>query len=218
MIRRSFLQTGALGLLGLSLPSGVSAAIFQPAPNATNWFGQLVSLVGACRRTPFLMHPRALRNQIHQTNTLLAATGFNSRDSSLFFYPDQTDFCFYPLLLHRASAGLVDLLMPVLGQNADGSWRQIAVLTSYQMEALVRASAALAAYDAPMAEFLLPAGPLAGASIPTKRGRVEIETCLENGTAITRISVEERGNVIFSDKFVSEHCLSHTPNPASLQA
>lgn len=208
MIRRSFLQTGSLGLLGLTLPASVSAAISQRATGVANWFQQLATFSGAFRRTAFWGHPPALQQQIHRINAQLAVNGFVSRDASLFFYPDQPAFCFYPLVLRRASAGLTDWAVPVLRQNPDGSWQQVVVLSGYQLEALARASAALADQEATINELLLPAGSPVGASIPTRRGCVVIETRIQQGSVITSISVQDKGIVVYSDQFVSEHCLS----------
>lgn len=212
MIRRTFLHTGAWSLLGLSLPGRIFPEFRNPSPAVNHWLRQLVAAVGARRRSGLWGLAERLQEQILRTNAFLAVRGYVSLDSGLYFSPGRPDICFYPLFLERAAAGLTDLLAPVLARRPDGSWRQLVVLTGYQLEALARAAAALADRETPLSELLLPAGPVANAegSFPTTRGSVAIGTSLDHGTATTQIVVRAGQNVIFTENFVSEHCLSST--------
>lgn len=222
MKRRIFLQTGTFGLISLGVPSVVSAAVSSsPFSGVSDWFRQLTAITGAQRRSAVGAQPKTLRQAMENINAFWARQDFESRDSSLFFcYSGQATCCFYPLVLRRAAAGLTDFLTPVLEERPDGSWRTLVVLSGYQLEALARASIALAKQteDSPLADLLLPAGPvnMRDGSIPTRRGKIFIETQLQKGEAFTQVQVQENGQVVFSEKFVSAHCLSHTPAPVAV--
>jgi len=222
MKRRIFLQTGAFGLIGLGVPSVVSAAVSNsPFAGVSNWFHHWVTVTGAQRRSVAGVPSEVLRQTIENINALWVRQDFDPRDSSLFFCNSgPATRCFYPLVLRRAAAGLTDFLTPVLEECPDGSWRTLVVLSGYQLEALARASIALAKQteELPLTDLLMPAGPvdMRDGSIPTRRGKIFIETQLQKGEAFTQVQVQENGQVVFSGKFVSAHCLSHTPNAVAV--
>lgn len=205
MKRRKFLHTGALGLLGLGLPA--ETLLKSQTSGVRSWLCQLALDLGArwsfaAGQTP------GLGEAIRQTDAFLAARGFErSRTGAFFCENNQT--CFYPLALRRASAGLTEFLVPVFHRQTDGSWKRLAVLTSYQIEALYRASAHLSGHGASVAELLLPAGakPASGSTFFTRGGSVYVETRLHNGAARTAIAVRTGESVVYEDNFEAEHTL-----------
>lgn len=216
MKRRDFLQTSAFGLMGFGLPAGVFSLIGKQHSGVQQWLSQLTAATGARKRSALLGQPESLLKQVRQTNDFLARRGFVSLNSSLFFYPNG-DYCFYPLVLRHASAGLTDFLVPVLGRQSDGSWRQVLVLTGYQLEALARAAGHLATSETPLHELLLPTGPIGDTAgvFPTTRGTVQVDTRLSGGSAHTQVTVTAGRTPVFSEKFASEHSLSSSASIAA---
>lgn len=212
MKRRNFLQTGSLGLLSLGLPANVFSLASNRQPCVQDWLRQLALAVTARRKSGAFGWPQDLKRQIEQTDAFMAGRGFFRESSGAFFCANGAT-CFYPLLLRRASVNLSELLVPVFNRQPDGSWKRLAVLTSYQLEALDRAAAALADQKTPIHELLLPAGaaPASGSMFSTLHGSVSMVTQLSNGLAQTEIVVREGQNVVFSESFRSQHTLSSTP-------
>ena len=210
MNRRNFLHTGSISALGLSLPAGILSLDWKKSTDVHGWLQQLASATAARRRSSLFVWSQALRARMLQTNTFLAGRGYVLEDTTVYFYAPAQDYCFYPLALRHRPTGLNDLLVPVLGRNAEGQWQQLVVLTGYQVEALALAAAALAEKELPLHELLLPAGfiPHDGLSYITSRGSVSMETRLHNGRATTELRVRQGTETLYDGTFISQHCLS----------
>ena len=212
MKRRNFLQTGTLGIASLGLPTGVFSIMQQPG--VQNWLRQMADAVSAHRRSDISGYSQQLLNQIGQTDAFLAGRGFERENRGAFFCADGNT-CFYPLMLRRASANLTDLLVPVFNRQSDGTWKRLAVLTGYQLEALGRAATALAEQQTqtPLHELLLPAGavPATGDTFSTLRGAITMKTQLQNGSAQTEITIYSGLQIVFTESYRSQHTLSSTP-------
>ncbi len=209
MKRRTFLSTGPLSLLGLSLPAGVLSLTTHQRQGVQHWLPDLARAMGAKRRSAAFFWPENLRGQIKTTNTFLAARGYIGEAAGAFFSAEKS-YCFYPRILRRSQAGLLDMLVPILAIGPDGRWRQVLVLTGFQIEALARAAAALAATDLPIADLLLPLRPVQGGAngYESRLGRVEMITRVQNSHAYTRITVQNGGEVVYNDYFQSQHTLT----------
>ncbi len=207
MKRRNFLRTGALSLVSLSLPA--PAFSLNRNSNVHNWVSQLAISLSARRRISSFDWPQQLREQVQQTDAFLAGRNF-LRETSGAFFCAQGQTCFYPLVLRNACADMAEVLMPVFHRQADGTWKRLAALTGYQIEALTLAASALANQEIPLNELLLPAGknPAAGSEYFTRQGRVVIKTQIQNGTAETEIQVFSGNTVVFAEQFSSRHTLS----------
>lgn len=165
--------------------------------------------IGARRRPVTLFGPAALQGQIEATNAFLASCGYLSEDASVYFSPNRTH-CFYPLVLRRSEAGLLDMLVPVFRVGADGSWQKVTVLTSYQIEALARAAAALSETELPLADLLLPLR-LAHdgkSGYESRHGRVRINNRMRKGRAHTTITVQNGRETAYEAAFASQHDLT----------
>ena len=209
MKRRTFLSAGPLSLLGLGLPVGMIFLSTKQQPDVLHWLRELAQTISAKRRAGAFFWPAGLPEQIKSTNAFLAARTYVTETAGAYFSAAKTH-CFYPLMLRRSQAGLLDMLVPVFATDPDGRWQQVLVLTGFQLEALARAAAALAVTDLPLAALLLPLRAIQGsaAGFESRLGRVEMITRTQNGQAQTAIRVQHGDAVVYDVVFQSQHNLT----------
>ncbi len=209
MKRRTFLHTGSYGLLGLGLPASAYSLTPQARSGVQHWLREFAQAVNARHRSLTLSCPAGLREQIESTNAFMAVRGYLSETAGAFFTPGQSH-CFYPLVLRRAQAGLLDLLVPVFTTGPDGRWQPAKVLTGYQLEALARTAAALSNQDLPLSELLLPLRSTPGGTggYETRLGQVQIITRIQEGQSHTAITVHTGRQLMYDTAFPSAHNLT----------
>lgn len=210
MKRRTFVQTGVAGALGLALqPAGLRFL----TPNQQGIHSWLNQFAESMQSRP-IRASRVLSNtELQMTESLDAyfSKRYFQRESSRLYLVANTDFSqfFYPVFLRHASAGLCDILVPVFIKKDDDTWRHIGTFTGFQVEALARAAAMLKGAD--LKALLMPIepgvteGPVY--SYKTRTGSVSISTVVK-GKGTTSMQVYSGGQLVLEENFGSDHCLN----------
>jgi hypothetical protein len=215
MKRRTFVQTAAVTVFGLSIHADVIARPFhQPTKGVQHWLRQLAIATSAQRRSKASLALSSFRERTDIVDAYFARHGYFSDNSGYYFYNEKESCCFYSLTLRHSKSGLQDMLVAVLTLDADHVWRHTHTLTAYQLEALARAANAMTGHQALQA-LLLPVPCAARLPMPqaykSQLAEVSISTEIHRGKAATNIRIMENGQTLFQDTFESEHNLTSQP-------
>lgn len=210
MERRTFVQTGVAGALGLSLrPAGLS--LLAPDHNNVHaWLRQFSDSLQSKRiRGTRVLSDSDLR-MMESIDQDFAQQHFHREDAQVYLASNnEFSYLYYPVFLRRKSAGLCDLLVSVFTKKEGDNWRKMATFSGFQIEALARAASLLEGQDA--RALLLPVGGFAaeGAvhSYRTEKGSVAISTVLK-GSSTTSIQVHKEGKLVVEETFSSQHRLT----------
>ncbi|MFN0212887.1 MAG: hypothetical protein ACKVT2_01420 [Saprospiraceae bacterium] len=215
MKRRNFVRNTALSAIGLGiLPSGLFASGlgFQSA-SAAHWLRQLGDALAGKRQSKARFSPESIAKLVQTTQDQFAPLGYRSENDTFYFFGEKESWCFYPLVFRHTSSGATDLALPVMRRDQEGNWHLVKTLSGFQLEALSRASLALAEHTpAALQNLLFPSeirlknqGALA---YKTQDGMVAVKTILTGGKAQTTCTVTGREGTVFSETFSSKHGLS----------
>ncbi len=210
MKRRTFVQTGVAGALGLALqPAGLHFL----TPNQDDVQSWLLQFSKSIKSRP-VWGVRVLSDtDLQMTESLDSyfSKRFFQRESKQVYLVANTElsYFFYPVFLRHASARLCDILLPVFMRQSEGAWRHIGTFTGFQVEALARAAAILK--DREIGPLLLPVAPGVTEgpvySYKTRTGSVSISTVVkEKGSTSMRIYSD--GQLLLEENFGSAHCLN----------
>ncbi len=213
MERRNFIQKSAVGLIGYNLVGSgkTSSHIFQTSV-LRDWLHQLVSATGASKRSGIFL-PSALSEGIEDVTRKFSDRGFKGHRSSIYFYGDHENYCFYAIEMHHERSDMTDMVLPVLHKEENGQWRHITTINGYQLEALVLAAETLQSSDIDLQQLLLPkVGPSNGAyyqNYSSSKAGVDIKTyTYSDKAAETSVCVYDGQKELIKNTFVSQHCLT----------
>lgn len=215
MKRRFFIQGTTLGTIGLGIISPDLLAIpanFEHGSVAT-WLRQMSWTLTVQRRTLAISAPESFKQITSGKNEYFANHGYHPVSETCYFFGDDEQYCFYPLIARHTASGISDLLLPVYRWNSQHQWQPVQTLSGFQVEALIKASHALREKSPAMIQSLLfPIGKASAghgaAAFATREGTVSIVTRLKNGRATTTCSVMNRDGKVFHETFSSHHTLA----------
>ena len=213
MKRRFFIQGTTLGSIGLGL--GASDILAFPMSleytSVKRWLSQLSWTLSVQRRTQARSAPESFCQASGARNEYFACHGFYKMSDTCYFFGENEEYCFYPLVARDQSSGMSDLLMPVFRMHGD-QWQPVQTLSGFQVEALMKASHALRENSpAKIQHLLFPIGKAnsikKAGSYATREGTVSIVTTLKKGRATTTCTVMNRNGKVFHETFSSSHSL-----------
>jgi len=215
MKRRFFIQGTTLGTIGLGImPPDLIAfpANFEHSSVAT-WLRQMSWTLIVQRRTVAISAPESFREITSGKNEYFANHGYHTLSETCYFFGDDEQYCFYPLVARHTASGTSDLLLPVYRRNSQNQWQPVQTLSGFQVEALIKASHALREKSPAMIQSLLfPIGAVStghgAGAYATREGTVSIVTRLKNGRATTTCTVTNRDGKVFHETFSSSHSLA----------
>ncbi len=222
MKRRTFVRNAAVGALGVSVQSSFAYGAENTKTHIWDWMQHLKDLAQTKRRTQAQRGSETFLSLVEDLNRYFAARGYAPVAGAGFFFTGTFEnTCFFPLQLRNARAGATDLLVPMLALNAEGQWYHALTLTGYQLEALHHAAQKLDAQLLNLADYLLPVSVQVSNQYNrphfiTKMGTLCIETHIEGSQSKTQVTVKSGNETVFSDTFISKHCLTSSPNLAPL--
>lgn len=213
MKRRFFIQGTTLGSIGLGLGAADLLAVPMSIeyPSVKRWLSQLSWTLSVQRRTLARSAPESFSQVSSARNEYFACQGFYKMSDTCYFFGENEEYCFYPLVARDQSSGMRDLLMPVFHMRGD-QWQPVQTLSGFQVEALMKASHALRENSPSTIQHLLfPIGKAnsiqKAGSYATREGTVSIVTILKKGRATTTCTVMNRSGKVFHETFTSSHSL-----------
>lgn len=210
MKRRSFVQTGVAGAVGLALQPAGLRFLSPGQDHIQTWLNQFSKSLN-CRRIwgPRLLSDTDLR-MMESLDSYFSKRYFQRESKQVFVIENSAfSYLFYPVYLRNSSAGLCDILLPVFIRSSDKSWHHIGTFTGFQVEALAKAAGLLNGQE--IASLLLPtaAGTTDGPvyTYKTRAGSVSISTVVkEKGN--TDLRIYKAGELLLEERFPSAHCLN----------
>ncbi len=210
MKRRTFVQTGIAGALGLTLQPAALPTLLHKE-DIHSWLRQF-SVSMKSRR---ILATRVLSdNDLQMTQSLDAyfAKRYFHRESNAVHIIANSDYSyfFYPVFQRHAVAGLCDVLVPVFMQQQGRSWQHIGTFTGFQVESLAHTINLLKNEDLDLNALLLPIasgiteGPVF--SYKSSLGRVSFSSIIR-GNAHTTLRIYSGDTLLLDDTYVSKHCL-----------
>ncbi|MFZ1677590.1 MAG: hypothetical protein WAT91_09965 [Saprospiraceae bacterium] len=212
MERRNFIQKSVIGVAGFNLLGlGSNVGHLFQAGVVHEWFYQFVKATSVRHKTGLFL-PVELCDTIKSLNANFAKYGFTSHHSGYYFYSGTEDYCFYALEFKHSASGMTDILIPVLHQEKDGSWKQFTTINGYQLEALVKSVPSLENNTESIADLILPVKK-EGVSVMNgycaSHADVRIVTRIVEGKkGITSVSITNPEKSFFNEVIDSGHCLT----------
>ncbi len=213
MKRRFFIQGTTLGSIGIGIGSDLlTFPISLEYGSVAKWLRQLSWTLSVQRRTQARSAPESF-NQITGTkNEYFASHGYHKMSDNCYFFGENEQYCFYPVVTRDQSSGISDLLMPVFRMDQSNQWQSVQTLSGFQVEALMKASHALRENSpATIQNWLFPVGKAntinKAGSYATREGTVSVVTTLKNGRGTTTCTVMNRSGKVFHETFSSSHSL-----------
>lgn len=215
MKRRFFIQGTTLGTIGLGImsPDLIALPVHFEYGSVATWLRQMSWTLGVNRRSSAISAPESFRQVTSGKNDYFANHGYHPMSETCYFFGDDEQYCFYPLVARHTASGTSDLLLPVYRRNSQNEWQPVQTLSGFQVEALIKASHALREKSPAMIQSLLlpigkvSTGPGAG-TYATREGTVSIFTEVKNGRTSTTCTVRNRDGKVFHETFSSSHSLA----------
>ncbi len=213
MKRRSFIRNTAVSAisLGMFAPDIIASPLSFQGTSVAQWFRQLSWAFSGRRRSIARVAPEALTQLISTTNGVFAKRGYQVENEALYFLGKHEDWCIYPLILPHTAFDTPPFVMPVFHRQGD-HWHLVITLDGFEVEAISKASHALAELDpTALQNLLIPTGKAGaypgGTAYKTRGGIVAIKTVQRGGKAQTTCIITGREGKIFSETFISRHCI-----------
>lgn len=208
MNRRMFLGRASMGALGFSFFPGFSFRFPQP-----DFLASLESFFLSIGAQTAETDP-ALEAICTKESLPWRKTGYVPFDGK-YYLCQKGQKAIYLLHLPHQETGSLDISALVLQEEASmESWRIVASLSGFQLEALVKAAAALTTGNSPkhLADLLLPA-PYKTKKTPgrfaTEQGEVSVHAVLgKDKTVKVEAVVYESGYTLWSSKYTSQYLQS----------
>lgn len=215
MKRRFFIQGTTLGTLGLGImpPDLIAFPANVEHSGVATWLRQMSWTLSVQRRTQAKSGPESFAQVTGEKNVHLANLGYHKMSDTCYFFGDDEQYCFYPLVARHTASGTSDLLLPVYRRNSQHQWQPVQTLSGFQVEALIKASHALREKSPAMIQSLLfPIGKAStghgAGAYTTREGTVSIVTKVKNGRTSTTCTVTNRDGKVFHETFSSHHTLA----------
>lgn len=217
MDRRQFLRNTTLGAVALSVPAAGSAMtqVFEPASavrelalacGAREW-------TGMAGRFAFGLAQPMLADRLSADCQAYRSEKFEPGRFTVYTV-NKGEIVFLALEKKIESLNLADYLVPFWCRAEGGSYRRLATLNGFQLEALLRAARHLQTGNRPPAEIgncLLPAEMNGKRAEPgsffTRNGKVSTQTYIQTGQTATSIAVETALGVLLEERFESRHLM-----------
>ncbi len=213
MKRRNFVQNTAVSVLGYNvLHTFLDPGDLFRKSNGRVWFDQLCKATKTTYRSNRSQISDELYQSIKSVNAAFARQGYTYSKSGYHFYNQPEGYCFYALEFHHPESGVTDLLIPVLHELPNGTWRHFTTINGFQLEALVHSATRLNCPE-PLQQVLLPGYVQGGSKTPyvlhSKLAEIDIVTHLNKDYgAKTHVNVSIARRSVFNDTFISMHCLT----------
>lgn len=215
MKRRFFIQGTTLGTIGLGIisPDLIAFPANFEHGNVAKWLRQMSWTLAVQRRTQAKYSADSFEQITGGKNEYFATHGYHTMSETCYFFGNDEQYCFYPLVARHAASGTSDLLLPVYQRNSQNEWQPVQTLSGFQVEALIKASHALREKSPAMIQSLLfPIGKVStghgAGAYATREGTVSIVTKLRNGRATTTCTVTNRDGKVYHETFSSSHSLA----------
>lgn len=208
MKRRFFVQTTACSALAAGIPLHQTLSQVVSSGSAS----LLVSLQRAewaflvQRRSTPLHGAESFQLITSSRCAFLEEQGYQKTSTQHYFFGENEEFCFFPVMKQLPEASSHDLLLPVFRRDAHLGWQYTHTLTGYQVEAMLRTTHAMK-HNGPtiLQQLLLPVH-RGGPNDPigtyrTQAGKVDMVTQVKKGMITTVCKVYDAGGMVFSDTF-----------------
>ncbi len=207
MNRRSFVHRSAFGTLSLGVASvqPVFNTLTFGTVQVSKWLQDMSWNLVISRKSK-AAHAGASFEQITSAKNLqFTDLGYSKADEYFYFFGDKEQYAFYPLVSARASS---DFVMPVFRQSSQGEWQYVQTLTSYQVEAMVKASNTLRRESPVKLQSLIfpvdkGSGNQASGSYATQDGSVHVITRLKKGRAMSTWTIIDHSGLVYKETFSS---------------
>ncbi|MFM9948420.1 MAG: hypothetical protein ACKV1O_10820 [Saprospiraceae bacterium] len=208
MNRRMFLGRASMGALGFSFFSGFPFRLAQPGFSASleSFF---LSIGAQTTETDAALEAICAKESLPWRKT-----GYVPFDGK-YYLCQKGQKAIHLLHLPHQETGSLDISALVLQEDASmESWRLVASLSGFQLEALVIAAAALKTSNSPkhLADLLLPAlykTKKTPGRFATEQGEVSVHAVLgKDKTIQVEAAVYESGYALWSSKYISQYLQS----------
>ena len=211
MKRRSFLYNASVGTLGLSFFSGLTSR-FGRSPFSAS-LDEFLNAIGATPQS-WLESDPTLEEVCADASKAWKKTGYEAFSNTFFLYANQQKAIYF-LSLPHPELGILDFSALVFQKDATNErWQTIASLSGFQLEALVRAAAALKMAHEPnhLAGLLLPhpclVKPALGRFV-TQFGEVGVQANLRNNKVMSiKVAVYKNNQALWSSEYASDYLKS----------
>lgn len=211
MKRRNFLYNASLSTLGLSFFSGFVSNFDRSQFTAS--LDEFLNAIGAVPQSWLVSDPE-LEEACSKEIKTWERTGYKALNKT-FFLCNQGQKAIFFLHLHHPELGTLDLSALVFQKgDATAPWQTTASLSGFQLEALVRAAAALKMEQAPnrLAGLLLPHAGKAkttSGSFATEYGEVGVRASLSKNKVMSiKAAVYKNNQALWSSEYTSDHLQS----------
>lgn len=197
MKRRPFIKLLGSNLIGLPLVMG-SAGIFESQANWKPWLAHLQQDAQIESINELWM-----TNGLPLEPAVVRSGEFGKTSSQIFFYQNR-QYCFRVFEKPHPQEGTLELLVPFWKKQTDGGWVQIACLSAYGLEALVKASRS--GYTVVQ---VLPIEAGDAGNYQSAIGTVNIKTTIRmDATAQTAAQISKQNQNIWQENFISAQKLT----------
>jgi len=177
-----------------------------------NWLNEISLTSSVFRRSQAISAQSSFADITSEKNKYFADRGYEKMNDTCYFFGDQEEYCFYPIISDHKVSGTKDLLMPVFKRNASQQWEFVQALSGFQVDAMIKASYALRALSTVRVQNLLfPVGrDLTGnkaGNYASRDGIVSTHTTLRHGKAVTTCTVIDQSGMVYQETFTSRHSL-----------
>lgn len=211
MKRRTFLYNASMGTLGLSFFSGF-ASRFDRSQFAAS-LDEFLNAIGAVPQS-WLVSDLELEEACSKDIKAWKRTGYEALYKTFFLCSQQQKAIFF-LHLPHPELGTLDLSALVFQKDATtAKWQTVTSLSGFQLEALIRAAAALKMEHEPnrLAGLLLPHPSLAKPALgrfTTAFGEVGVKASLaKNKVMSIKAAVYENNQALWSSEYPSDYLQS----------
>lgn len=213
MNRRGFVQTTALGALGLYHTPGIGQ-IICPSEQWQTWLNEVIINCGVKEIAGWRQLDVALSKAASELLSQADWKGFYPHHARFYFYHGTYAFTVVEKL-HEA-IGLKEIALPLWSKQADGKWKYVMSLSIFQLEATAKACKALAAKypDNTMSQYLLPIERriqkplLYPGDYQTTRGWVSVTPTIKSSRFTVELKIAADDQLILTEYFASAYCLT----------
>jgi len=206
MKRRTFLYNASMGTIGLSFFSGFASNFGRSPFNAS--LDEFLNAIGATPQS-WLESDPTLEEVYADASKAWKKTGYEALNKTFFLCNQQQKAIFF-LHLPHPELGTLDISALIFQKDeATKNWQPATSLSGFQLEALIRAAAALKAEQAPnrLAGLLLPHPSLTKPALGrfvTQFGEVGVQAHLAKNKVISiKATVYENNQALWSSEYPS---------------
>lgn len=203
MKRRSFITTAFFS--GLLAPELLPYASNQ---NLHPWLEVFLKSVNVKTKTKHFLMDKPLNDAYNLAATTWLKSGFKALGSD-YFLCRNNQTALFPQVLSHPTLGQLDFAVLCFEKDIDGNWQPLPSFSSFQIEALSKASKDLSFKN--LEDYFLPClqnSPKLPFSFSTKKGYVTCKVSMSKVQTTIDATISDGENNVWQKQFFSEHRLN----------